>query len=47
MGNFLIKMQNHHKITLAVQHILRGTESRNEESEANVPDYAREDEMEI
>jgi len=42
----LTKVQSHHQITPEVQRMLRNAESRNEESEANVPDYARNDEME-
>jgi len=42
----LLKVQQHYKITGEVRHLLRGAKSRNEESEANVPNYARDDAME-
>lgn len=42
----LIKVQVHHQITPEIRRNLQNVESRNAESEANIPDYAREDEME-
>ena len=42
----LLKVQVHHQITPEIRRHLQNAESRNEESEANVPEYAREDEME-
>lgn len=43
----LAKTKSHYQITPEIQRILRNTESRNEESEANMPAYAKEDEMDI
>ncbi|KAI3422479.1 hypothetical protein GPALN_012987 [Globodera pallida] len=43
----LTKVHSHHQITSDLLRLLRAAESRNEESEANVPVYARNDEMEF
>uniref|UniRef100_A0A915EEJ2 Bystin n=1 Tax=Ditylenchus dipsaci TaxID=166011 RepID=A0A915EEJ2_9BILA len=43
----LIKVHSHHQITPDIRRHLQLAESRNEESEANVPEYAREDDMEL
>jgi len=41
----LLKTHSHYAITPEVRQHLQTAESRNEENEANVPDYAREDKM--
>lgn len=45
--NFLIQVHSHYQITPEIRRHLQFAESRNVESEANIPAYARDDGMEF